>query len=166
MSAIVSQWPEILHGAVYSALAVFLLTWVGNKACRKLLDATGLTEAMQAKKDAAKAESVARAQAANQPPPADPPDVGGVIGAFERSLLAIGLLTASWEVLAGVVALKTVARFKELDERLDAEYFLVGSLFSIAWAIAVSSLWLAYDQALGHHLSVGIAEAAKAIKGD
>lgn len=166
MSAIVSQAPEIIHGTVYTAAAVFLLTWVGNKACRRLLDDTGLTKAMQAKRDAAKAGAAAPSQAASQPPPADPPDVGGVIGAFERGLLAIGVLTGSWEVLAGVVALKTVARFKELDERLDAEYFLVGSLFSIAWAIAISSLWLAYDQALGHDLSVGIAEAAKAIKGD
>jgi hypothetical protein len=58
-------------------------------------------------------------------------------------------LTHSWEVLAAVIALKTVARFKELDDRKFAEYFLAGSLFSILWAVVVTSLWLAYDRYAG-----------------
>lgn len=59
------------------------------------------------------------------------------------------MLTGSWEMVAAVVALKTVARFKELDERLDAEYFLVGSLFSILWAIVVTAAWISFDKACG-----------------
>ena len=64
-------------------------------------------------------------------------------------MLAAGLLSNSWEILAAVIALKTVARFKELDQRDFAEYFLVGSLFSILWAIVVTGAWMLYDQHWG-----------------
>ncbi|MGF0536877.1 hypothetical protein ACQQ2Q_02705 [Agrobacterium sp. ES01] len=53
-----------------------------------------------------------------------------------------------------MIALKTVARFKEMDERDFAEYFLVGSLFSILWTMFVTSAWLAYDHKLGSDLRV------------
>lgn len=48
-----------------------------------------------------------------------------------------------------MIALKTVARFKELDDRLPAEYFLIGSLFSIFWAMLITGAWLGYDRAYG-----------------
>ena len=98
----------------------------------------------------------AHAQATDQTPPPNAfnAKAGGVIGAFERMILAAGVLTGSWEMVAAVVALKTVARFKELDERLDAEYFLVGSLFSILWAIVVTAAWISFDQACG----IGVSE--------
>lgn len=160
------QLPEILHGLLYSAVAATLLIWPGNAICRWLLDITRLTPAMEAKKALAKAVADAQTASAGLPPTPEAPSVGGVIGGFERSLIALGIITGSWEVLAGVVALKTVARFKELDERLDAEYFLVGSLASIAWATAVAALWITWDQTFGYHLSVGLAEVANALRGD
>jgi hypothetical protein len=59
---------------------------------------------------------------------------GRVIGVLERLLIFVGLTASSWEILAGVVALKTVARYSKLDEQNKAEYFLIGSLASILWA--------------------------------
>ncbi|MEM9234876.1 MAG: hypothetical protein AAGA69_11660, partial [Pseudomonadota bacterium] len=53
---------------------------------------------------------------------------GRVIGILERSLIAAGILTGKWEVMAAVIALKTVARYKELEQQIQAEYFLIGSL--------------------------------------
>jgi hypothetical protein len=76
---------------------------------------------------------------------------GRIIGWLERLILAIGIIAHSWEVLAGIIALKSVARFKELDTKLPAEYFLVGSLFSVLWAMLITGVWLIYDQELGIH---------------
>lgn len=81
------------------------------------------------------------------------PKAGRVIGWLERLIIAAGILGGSWEVIAAVIALKSVARFKELDRQVPAEYFLVGSLFSLLWAIAICGAWLAVDRQLG--LGVG-----------
>jgi hypothetical protein len=128
------------------AVALWMLIRVGNQVCRILLDWSGLTQAMQAKS----------APAASPPPatpaPASHPRVGQLIGTCERLLIAAGVLAGSWEILAAVIALKTVARFKELDEKLDAEYFLVGSLFSVAWAIAITYAWIGFDHTWGYDL--------------
>ena len=42
---------------------------------------------------------------------------GRVIGILERVLIFVGLVASSWEILAGVVALKTVARYSDLDKQ-------------------------------------------------
>jgi hypothetical protein len=42
-----------------------------------------------------------------------------------------------------------VARFKELDDKNFAEYFLIGSLFSLFWAVLITSGWVAYDGLFG-----------------
>ena len=121
------------HPLLYTVFALWLLTGVGNWLCRLLFKLTGM--------------KVTSAGTAGNAQPA-----GYIIGWLERLLVAIGILIQSWEVLAAVIALKTVARFKELDDRLPAEYFLVGSLFSILWAILVTGAWLGYDHQLGSNL--------------
>jgi hypothetical protein len=74
---------------------------------------------------------------------------GRVIGILERVLIFVGLVASSWEILAGVVALKTVARYSDLDKQDKAEYFLVGSLASILWAVAMTALIALYDREWG-----------------
>lgn len=74
---------------------------------------------------------------------------GRVIGILERVLIFVGLMASSWEILAGVVALKTVARYSDLDKQDKAEYFLVGSLASILWAVAMTALIALYDREWG-----------------
>lgn len=124
---------EIVHALAYSVVFVFVLTVCGNAACRWMFRLTGL----QTGQDGAMAEA---------------PRAGRVIGSLERLVLSLGILTQSWEVLAAVIALKTVARFKELDDKNFAEYFLAGSLFSILWAAGVTTAWSAYD----HHFGPGL----------
>ncbi|WP_240663668.1 hypothetical protein [Sphingomonas sp. UV9] len=77
---------------------------------------------------------------------------GRIIGWQERLILAIGITAHSREVLAAVIALEAVARFKELDTKLLAENFLVGSLFSVFWAMLITGAWFSYDQRFGIHL--------------
>jgi hypothetical protein len=60
-------------------------------------------------------------------------NVGRIIGYLERGLFTIGLIAKSWELLTITVAIKTIARYKELDKQIPAEYFLVGSLTSLMW---------------------------------
>jgi hypothetical protein len=124
------------------------LWWGGNRFCRAVLAASGA----HAAPDTAGASPAdeARALAA-----------GRAIGVLERSLVLVGIVTARWEVVAGVVALKTVARYKELDQQFNAEYFLIGSLASLLWAALVTLALLVYDARLGFEL----AEALRGLLG-
>lgn len=120
----------MVQALVYTSVALVLLTWVGNHVCRGIFKLTGLRDSI-----------------ANLPTPTH--SAGRWIGVFERLIMALAIILHSWEILAAVIALKTVARFKEMDERNFAEYFLVGSLFSILWTMLVTSAWLAYDHKIG-----------------
>ena len=126
-----------MHAIFYTFLALILLTDGGNRACRCLFFWTSLKDSIADDKSS-------------------PYKAGRIIGGLERLILAIGIITHSWEVLAAVIALKTVSRFKDLDEKPFAEYFLVGSLFSILWAVFVTSAWLVYDHRYGDNLHTSI----------
>jgi hypothetical protein len=115
--------------AGYIAL-LLLLTYGGNAACKWVL----------------------RWSATTTPPESGQKitlRAGRVIGILERVLIFVGLVASSWEILAGVVALKTVARYSDLDKQDKAEYFLVGSLASILWAVAMTALIALYDREWG-----------------
>lgn len=121
-----------LQAAVYLVLAV-LLTFGGNAVCRLVL----------------------RLSATRTPPETGEKitlRAGRVIGVLERLLIFFGLIANSWEILAAVVALKTVARYRELDEQNRAEYFLIGSLASIVWAVAMTAVIAIYDRYWGIEL--------------
>lgn len=77
---------------------------------------------------------------------------GRYIGILERLLIVIGILANSWDIIAVVIALKTVARYKELDEQITAEYFLIGSLASILLALIIAGAFHLYDQSIGWHI--------------
>ncbi|HEX8940064.1 MAG TPA: DUF3307 domain-containing protein [Candidatus Limnocylindrales bacterium] len=66
---------------------------------------------------------------------ASPARVGEAIGILER-LLVVALLLARAEAAIGlVIAAKTLARFKQLDDREFAEYYLLGTLASVSVAV-------------------------------
>lgn len=65
--------------------------------------------------------------------------VGATIGVLERILIVVFVLTGTDVAIGFVVAAKTLARFKLLDDRAFAEYYLLGTLASVAVAI-VSAL--------------------------
>ena len=153
----------MLHAVAYTLIGLFVLTSVGNWACRLLFRQTGLAsrfpEAGNGNDEGSAAPKPAQPEPAKpestKPEPAKPEPTkpaqpaGWLIGWLERLILAIGIVAGSWEVLAAVIALKTVSRFQEMDDQAFAEYFLVGSLFSVLWAFAVTSLWMIYDRTLG-----------------
>jgi hypothetical protein len=76
---------------------------------------------------------------ASAPPLGASARVGSTIGILERILIVVFVLTGTDVAIGFVVAAKTLARFRLLDDRAFAEYYLLGTLASVAVAI-VSAL--------------------------
>lgn len=64
-----------------------------------------------------------------------PARIGEAIGILERLVVAVLVLSRAEAAIGLVVAAKTLARFKQLDDREFAEYYLLGTLASVAVAI-------------------------------
>ena len=71
-------------------------------------------------------------------PSGAPARIGATIGALERLLIVAFMLTGAEAAVGFVIAAKTIARFKQLDDRGFAEYYLLGTLASVAVAISSS----------------------------
>ena len=69
------------------------------------------------------------------PPPAR---VGATIGVLERLLIVTFVLVGAESAIGLVVAAKTIARFRQLDDRDFAEYYLLGTLASVSVAIVTA----------------------------
>lgn len=61
---------------------------------------------------------------------------GRIIGILERAIVLTLVLLAEFGALGFVVAAKALARFRGLDDRDFAEYFLIGTLASLLHALA------------------------------
>jgi hypothetical protein len=62
---------------------------------------------------------------------ASPIRIGATIGVLERLLIVVFVLSGAVAAIGFVVAAKTLARFKQLDDRDFAEYYLLGTLASV-----------------------------------
>jgi hypothetical protein len=69
------------------------------------------------------------------PTTGSPARVGEAIGVLERLLIVTFVLTGAEAAVGFVIAAKTLARFKQLDDRGFAEYYLLGTLASVGVAI-------------------------------
>lgn len=67
-------------------------------------------------------------------------DRGKIIGILERSFYYFLILSNNFGGIAIIIALKSLARFKELDKKRFAEYFLIGSLLSLAAAAVPAAI--------------------------
>jgi hypothetical protein len=61
--------------------------------------------------------------------------MGLIIGNLERFILYLLVLLGHWGALGFVIAAKSIARFKELDEKGFADYYLIGTLVSVLVAL-------------------------------
>ena len=64
-----------------------------------------------------------------------PARIGATIGILERLLICALMLAGAVATIGLVVAAKTLARFKQLDDREFAEYYLLGTLASVSIAV-------------------------------
>ena len=62
---------------------------------------------------------------------------GRIIGVLERALALTLILLGQFGALGLIVAAKALARFRGLDDRDFAEYFLIGTLASLLHAVVV-----------------------------
>ena len=63
--------------------------------------------------------------------------IGATIGILERLLIA-ALVLAGTRRIGLVVTAKTIARFRQLEDRQFAEYYLLGTLASVSLAVITS----------------------------
>ncbi|KAA3605091.1 MAG: DUF3307 domain-containing protein [Planctomycetota bacterium] len=61
---------------------------------------------------------------------------GRFIGMMERWLIFLLILGNQWGAVGFVVAAKSIARFKDLEQRVSSEYYLAGTLASLLVAVA------------------------------
>lgn len=64
-----------------------------------------------------------------------PSQVGATIGVIERLLIVTFVLARADAAIGFVIGAKTIARFRQLDDRDFAEYYLLGTLASVSIAI-------------------------------
>jgi hypothetical protein len=69
-------------------------------------------------------------------------DLGRIIGMLERVFLYFLIIWQQIGAIAILIALKSLARYKELEDKHFAEYFLIGSLLSILTAVIPAVLVL------------------------
>ena len=67
-----------------------------------------------------------------------PERVGATIGVLERLIVCVLVLTGQVAAVGLVIAAKTLARFRQLDDRRFAEYYLIGTLASVTLALATA----------------------------
>jgi heme A synthase len=65
---------------------------------------------------------------------------GATIGVLERMLVLTLVLIGQFAAIAIIFAAKSIARFEELKDREFAEYYLIGTLSSILFAMLVGIL--------------------------
>ncbi len=66
---------------------------------------------------------------------------GKYIGIFERIIIFTLVLTNQYAAISIVFGAKSIARFKELNSRNFAEYYLLGTFASITVALIVGILF-------------------------
>lgn len=65
---------------------------------------------------------------------------GKIIGAIERTLFFFFVLTGNYTSIGFILAAKGITRFKELDDKEFAEYFLIGTLLSSSLSLFCGEL--------------------------
>lgn len=69
---------------------------------------------------------------------------GRMIGILERTLLFLVLIQGAWGAAGFVIAAKSIVRFRELERRHFAEYYLLGTLASFLGAVVLAMFYLAF----------------------
>jgi len=72
--------------------------------------------------------------------PASSENRGEWIGVLERVITLTFVLTGNYSAVAFALTAKSIARFKELDDRNFAEYYLLGTSTSVAVALITGTL--------------------------
>jgi hypothetical protein len=69
---------------------------------------------------------------------------GARVGSLERVLVFLLILVGQWGVIGFVIAAKSIARFKELEDKAFTDYYLAGTFTSILFATVTGliAVWM------------------------
>lgn len=70
-------------------------------------------------------------------------NTGALIGSMERIIMMVLLVAGQWIGLTVVIAAKSIARFKQLEDKKFSEYYLIGTLYSVIFVIVTYYLLIA-----------------------
>ncbi|NMA34233.1 MAG: DUF3307 domain-containing protein [Clostridiaceae bacterium] len=113
----IRQWPNFDSLVVYSL--IFVLIWDPAAVLVKMLFACVIDKNRCDQED-------------NDPP------AGRIIGKLERIIISVLILIDQFSAIGLVLTAKSIARFRQLEDRSFAEKYLVGTLTSFAFAIIIS----------------------------
>lgn len=65
---------------------------------------------------------------------------GMTIGYLERTVVVAAVLIGRWELVAALIAIKGLGRFRDLDASAATERFIIGTLVSMLWAGVCAAL--------------------------
>lgn len=116
---------ETVQNLLVLSFGVFLATTESNHVVRYLLEETAFLSKNRAAKKSKEAEEELR--------------VGRLIGILERLLIYAFVVANQFSGIAFILAAKSFARFKELEDKKFAEYVLIGTLSSAFLAILIST---------------------------
>jgi len=103
-------------------IAVWLITVGGNKVCKLVLNAAGVRPNTASTSARSPLGETQTGETSSQPN-AENITAGRFIGGLERTIIVLGLIAGSWEVVGSVIALKSVARFRNLITSLRQNIF-------------------------------------------
>jgi len=69
---------------------------------------------------------------------------GARVGSLERLIVFLLIVAGEWGVIGFVIAAKSIARFKELEDKAFTDYYLAGTFTSILFAAAsgLLAVWI------------------------
>lgn len=74
-----------------------------------------------------------------------PAKAGMLIGILERNIIVVLILMNSLSSIGFLIAMKALTRFKQFEDKTFAEYYLIGSMFSIIMALLngyiIKAIW-------------------------
>ena len=62
---------------------------------------------------------------------------GKWIGILERTFITFFLFLGEYSAIGYIIGVKSLARFKQMDEKIFAEYYLLGTMFSVLYTFLV-----------------------------
>lgn len=124
--------PDHFHTFVVALAGTYLATIESNHVIALMLKGANLMPSSPALRDDPEIEEI------------DEPARGRFIGYLERTIVFLLVLSGNVNAIGFVLVAKGIARFQQLDDRAFAEYFLIGTLMSIAMAAIIGIVFGAF----------------------
>lgn len=133
--------PDTFHQVMLTGVIVTILLIVNVRAA-SLFVAT-LVEPQDSPSRATDRDAISDDARPARSAMASPARLGATIGVLERLVVVALVLAGQASAIGFVIAAKTLARFKQLDDRRFAEYYLLGTLASVAVALITALIAVA-----------------------